>query len=111
MAPFLYLLVAKGFAGMVTKVCSNDLFEGYKVGRHNVEVTNLQFAASKKVISKLTYLQRSFLWSNKRNLKGNLWVAWSLRGSLRTEITMPEGCSSRTEVNNVLKDVSFLFSY
>ncbi|XP_019447237.1 PREDICTED: uncharacterized protein LOC109350456 [Lupinus angustifolius] len=35
------------------------------------------FKTPKKVISKLTSLQRNFLWSNKTGVRGIPWVAWS----------------------------------
>ncbi|XP_019447350.1 PREDICTED: uncharacterized protein LOC109350582 [Lupinus angustifolius] len=43
MTPFLFLLVAESFAGLVRKARSSGLFEGYKVGRFGVEITDLQF--------------------------------------------------------------------
>ncbi|XP_019429320.1 PREDICTED: uncharacterized protein LOC109336933 [Lupinus angustifolius] len=70
MAPFLFLLVAEGFAGLVRKPRSIGLFEGYKVGRFGVE-------ALKKVTLKMISLQRKFLWSNKSGVRGIPWIAWS----------------------------------
>ncbi|XP_019418518.1 PREDICTED: uncharacterized protein LOC109329295 [Lupinus angustifolius] len=44
MAPFLFLMVAEGFAGLVRKARSIGAFEGLKIGRGGVEVCDLQFA-------------------------------------------------------------------
>ncbi|XP_019427156.1 PREDICTED: uncharacterized protein LOC109335476 [Lupinus angustifolius] len=43
MAPFLFLMVAEGFAGFVRKARFIGAFEGFKIGRGGVEVCDLQF--------------------------------------------------------------------
>ncbi|XP_019465435.1 PREDICTED: uncharacterized protein LOC109363636 [Lupinus angustifolius] len=81
MAPFLFIMVAEGFVGLVRNVKRIGLFEGYKIGSQGVEVCDLQFAdntilAPKKVLSKLTNLRMRFLWGNKIGSKGIAWVSW-----------------------------------
>jgi len=43
MAPFLFLIVAQGLAGLVRQATRKNLFSGIKVGDKNVEVNLLQF--------------------------------------------------------------------
>ncbi|CAL0324458.1 unnamed protein product [Lupinus luteus] len=43
MAPFLFLLVAEGFAALVRQAKNGGLYEGYKIGKRGVEVSDLQF--------------------------------------------------------------------
>jgi len=44
MAPFLFLIVAQGLAGLVKQVTRKNLFSGLKIGDKKVEVNLLQFA-------------------------------------------------------------------
>jgi len=54
LAPFLFLIVAQGFAELMENAARLQLFEGVKVGRLNVEVSHLQFADDTLVIGKST---------------------------------------------------------
>jgi len=44
LAPFLFLVVAKGLTGMVRQTLRMDLLRGVKVGRNSIECCLLQFA-------------------------------------------------------------------
>jgi len=44
LAPFLFLIVAEGLAGLVRKAVKEDLLRGIKVGRDEVDCCLLQFA-------------------------------------------------------------------
>jgi len=44
MAPFLFLVVAEGLAGLVRQALRANLLSGVKVGNEEVEVSFLQFA-------------------------------------------------------------------
>jgi len=44
MAPFLFLIVAQGLAGLVKQATTKNLYSGIKVGEKKVEVNLLQFA-------------------------------------------------------------------
>jgi hypothetical protein len=43
MAPFLFLVVAKGLGGMMKMTSALGLYSGVFVGRENIEVSHLQF--------------------------------------------------------------------
>nr|KYP76319.1 hypothetical protein KK1_020553 [Cajanus cajan] len=42
-APFLFLIVAKGLGELMREVCRKHIFEGAQVGSSNVQITVLQF--------------------------------------------------------------------
>ena len=44
LAPFLFLIVVEGLAGLVRAAVSNDIYEGVEVGLKRIEVNLLQFA-------------------------------------------------------------------
>jgi len=44
LAPFLFLVVAEGLAGLVRQALRKDMLRGVKVGRNNIECCLLQFA-------------------------------------------------------------------
>ncbi|KAE9589510.1 putative RNA-directed DNA polymerase [Lupinus albus] len=52
MAPFMFLMVAEGFAGLVRKARSIGVLEGYKIGGGGVEVCDLQFANDTIIVCK-----------------------------------------------------------
>ncbi|XP_019447369.1 PREDICTED: uncharacterized protein LOC109350600 [Lupinus angustifolius] len=61
MMPFLFLLVAKGFVGLVRMAKIGGILEGFKMRRSEVEVTNLQFADDTIMVFKPT---TSNLWES-----------------------------------------------
>lgn len=44
LAPLLFNIVAEGLTGLMRKAQENNLFEGFTVGRNNVEISILQYA-------------------------------------------------------------------
>lgn len=64
LAPFLFLLVAEGLAGMMRNVVSLGIFKGFIVGRSGEEVSILQYADDTLLIGEAT--------------KGNLWAMKSI---------------------------------
>nr|UBX54584.1 Line-1 retrotransposon [Lupinus angustifolius] len=66
MAPFLFLMVAEGFAGLMRNARSAGLFEGYKIGSCGVEVCDLQFADDTILVCKPNVKN---LWCIKSILK------------------------------------------
>ncbi|CAL0323583.1 unnamed protein product [Lupinus luteus] len=66
MAPFLFIIIAEGFAGLVRNAKNLGLFEGYKVGSFGIKVCDLQFADDTILVCKPTY---SNLWCVKTILR------------------------------------------
>lgn len=44
LAPFLFLVVAEGLSGLVSKAVSDGLFKGFVFGEDNVVISHLQYA-------------------------------------------------------------------
>lgn len=44
LAPFLFNIVAKGLTGLMREAQEKNLFEGFKVGTNNVDISTLQYA-------------------------------------------------------------------
>ncbi|XP_019447318.1 PREDICTED: uncharacterized protein LOC109350542 [Lupinus angustifolius] len=54
MAPFMFLMVVEGFAGLVRRARSIGVFDGFKIGRGDVEVCDLQFVDDTIIVCKLS---------------------------------------------------------
>jgi len=54
LTPFLFLLVAEGFSGVVRNVVSLNLFEGFEFRRNGLVVSHLQYADDTLCIGKAT---------------------------------------------------------
>jgi len=54
LAPFLFLLAAEGFSGMMRKAREANLFEGFEVGGGGLVVSHLQYADDTLCIGKAT---------------------------------------------------------
>jgi len=67
LAPFLFLLVAEGFSGLMRKATKASLFEGFEIGRNGLVVTHLQYADDTLCIGKATV---DNLWVMKSILRG-----------------------------------------
>ncbi|MCI20316.1 LINE-1 reverse transcriptase like, partial [Trifolium medium] len=62
---FLFLLAAEGFNLMMSKGVQLNLFEGYKVGTGDVNISHLQYADDTLIVGKKS-------WKNVRAIKANL---------------------------------------
>jgi len=66
LSPFLFLLAAEGFHGLMEALSVNNLFTGYKVGNHDpVVILHLQF-----VDDALILCEKS--WANIRSMRAIL---------------------------------------
>lgn len=54
LSPFLFLLVAEGFSGLMRKAREINLVEGFQIGANSLEVTHLQYAEDTLCIGKAT---------------------------------------------------------
>jgi len=67
LAPFLFLLVAEGFSGLMRNAMSLNLFQGFEVGNNGLVVLHLQYADDTLCIGKATV---GNLWTMKALLQG-----------------------------------------
>ena len=67
LAPFLFLLVAEGFSGLMRKAVELNLFEGFSMGGNSLEVSHLQYADDTLCIGKPMV---DNLWMMKAILRG-----------------------------------------
>jgi len=67
LAPFLFLLVAEGFSGLMRQAKEENLFEGFEVGENGLVVSHLQYADDTLCIGKATVEN---LWAMKAILRG-----------------------------------------
>lgn len=67
LAPFLFLLVADGFSGLMRNAVALNLFEGFEVGNNGLAVSHLQYADDTLCIGKPTV---GNLWTMKALLRG-----------------------------------------
>jgi hypothetical protein len=44
LAPFLFLLVAEGFGGVMKKAAGDNLFKGFSIGGYGISISHLQYA-------------------------------------------------------------------
>jgi len=54
LAPFLFLLVAEGFSGLMRNAVDRNLFEGFQVGRNGMVISHLQYVDDTLCIGKPT---------------------------------------------------------
>lgn len=66
MAPFLFLLVAEGFSGLMRNAVSLNLFQGFEIGNNGLEVSHLQYVDDTLCIGKATvgnlWTMKALLW-------------------------------------------------
>ncbi|MCH96040.1 RNA-directed DNA polymerase (Reverse transcriptase), partial [Trifolium medium] len=67
LAPFLFLLVAEGFAGLMRSAVDKNLFKGFGVGSEGLVVSHLQYADDTLCIGEATM---DNLWALKAILRG-----------------------------------------
>jgi len=67
LAPFLFLLVAEGFSGLMRKAEASNLFEGFDFGGNDLVVSHLQYAGDTLCIGKDSVRN---LWTMKSVLRG-----------------------------------------
>jgi hypothetical protein len=67
LAPFLFLLVAEGFAGLMRSAMDKNLFKGFSVGSEGLEVSHLQYADDTLCIGEASMEN---LWTLKAILRG-----------------------------------------
>ena len=67
LAPFLFLLVAEGFNGLMTNAVNRNLFRGFEVKRGGMVVSHLQYADDTLCIGKPTV---DNLWMLKAVMRG-----------------------------------------
>jgi hypothetical protein len=67
LAPFLFLLVAEGFAGLMRSAVDKNLFKGFSVGTNGVVVSHLQYADDTICIGEASMEN---LWTLKAILRG-----------------------------------------
>jgi hypothetical protein len=67
LAPFLFLLVAEGFGGVMKKAVEVNLFKGFAIGREGVSISHLQYADDTLCIGEASVQN---LWTNKSILRG-----------------------------------------
>jgi hypothetical protein len=67
LAPFLFLLVAEGLAGLMRNAVDKDLFKGFTVGSGGLQISHLQYADDTLCIGDATMEN---LWTLKAILRG-----------------------------------------
>jgi hypothetical protein len=67
LAPFLFLLVAEGFAGLMRSAVDKNLFKGFVVGSEGLAISHLQYADDTLCIGKASLEN---LWTLKAILRG-----------------------------------------
>lgn len=67
LAPFLFLLVAEGFSGLMRNAVDRNLFEGFPLGDGGLVISHLQYADDTLCIGKPTVEN---LWAMKSILRG-----------------------------------------
>jgi len=67
LAPFLFLLVAEGFSGVMKNVVNRNLFQGFEIKRGGTIISHLQYADDTLCIGLLTV---DNLWTLKAVLRG-----------------------------------------
>jgi hypothetical protein len=67
LAPFLFLLVAEGFGGLMRSAVEKNLFKGFGVGPNNLSVSHLQYADDTLCIGEAS---TENLWTLKAILRG-----------------------------------------
>jgi hypothetical protein len=67
LAPFLFLLVAEGFAGLMRSAVEKNLFKGFGVGPENLIVSHLQYADDTLCVGEATLEN---IWTLKAILRG-----------------------------------------
>jgi len=67
LAPFLFLLVAEGFSGLMKNAVNLNLFEGFAFGGNGLVVSHLQYTDDTLCIGKATVEN---LWAMKSLLRG-----------------------------------------
>jgi len=67
LAPFLFLLVAEGFSGLMRNAVAANLFNGFDFGGSNLVISHLQYADDTLCIRKASVQN---LWTMKAVLRG-----------------------------------------
>jgi hypothetical protein len=67
LAPFLFLLVAEGFAGLMRSAVEKNHFKGFKVGSGGLQISHLQYADDTLCIGEATV---DNIWTLKAILRG-----------------------------------------
>jgi len=67
LAPFLFLVVAEGFSGLMRNVVWLNLFEGFRFRRERMVISHLQYADDTLCIEKASV---EILWTLKALLRG-----------------------------------------
>ncbi|GAU25119.1 hypothetical protein TSUD_274080 [Trifolium subterraneum] len=78
LAPFLFLLVVEGFAGLMRSVVDKNLFKGFSVGTEGLQISHLQYADDTLCIGEASMEN---LWTLKAILRG-----FELASGLRVNI-------------------------
>ncbi|XP_024640483.1 uncharacterized protein [Medicago truncatula] len=81
LAPFLFLLVAEGFSGLLRNAVRLDLFQGFKMKEEGKEYSHLQYADDTICMGKATV---NNLWTLKALLRG-----FELASGLKVELGVP----------------------
>jgi hypothetical protein len=67
LAPFLFLLVAEGFGGVMKKAVSERLFKGFSIGSEGIDISHLQYADDTLCVGEASVQN---LWTLKSILRG-----------------------------------------
>lgn len=67
LAPFLFLLVAEGFSGLMRNAVNSNSFKGFDLGNNRIVVSHLQYADDTLCIGEATV---DNLWTLKALLRG-----------------------------------------
>jgi hypothetical protein len=98
LAPFLFLLVAEGFAGLMRSAVEKNLFKGFRVGTEGLVISHLQYADDTLCIGEASMEN---LWTLKAILRGfelasGLKVNFGKSSLIGVNVNnnfMEEGCS------------------
>lgn len=82
MAPFLFLLAAEGFNMLWQEAVAKQVFEGVKIGNHNIMLSRLQFADDTIIFGK---------WST-RNLKATYTLLNCWRDASGLKVNWNKSC-------------------
>jgi hypothetical protein len=96
LAPFLFLLVAEGFAGLMRSAVEKNLFKGFGVGSNNLIVSHLQYADDTLCLGEASM---DNLWTLKAILRG-----FELASGLK--VNFSKSCLMGVNVPNVFLDMA-----